>query len=34
VKEEELDELIGRIGQRELDPYSAAMELIEGEGFS
>lgn len=29
VKEEELDELIKRIGRRELDPYSAARGLIE-----
>jgi LAO/AO transport system kinase len=31
VKEEELDELIKRIGRRELDPYSAARKLIEKE---
>ncbi|HID62062.1 MAG TPA: methylmalonyl Co-A mutase-associated GTPase MeaB, partial [Anaerolineae bacterium] len=31
VKEGELDELIERIGRRELDPYSAARGLIEGE---
>jgi LAO/AO transport system kinase len=34
VKEGELDELIERIGQRELDPYSAARGLIEGERFA
>ena len=31
VREGELDELIERIGRRELDPYSAAKRLIEGE---
>ena len=34
VREGELDELIKRIGQRELDPYSAARRLIEGERFA
>jgi len=34
VREGELTELIERIGQRELDPYSAARKLIEGERFS
>jgi LAO/AO transport system kinase len=34
VREGVLDELIERIGQRELDPYSAARKLIEGERFS
>jgi LAO/AO transport system kinase len=34
VKEGELDELIERIGRRELDPYSAARKLIEGERFA
>jgi len=34
VREGELDELIERIGQRELDPYSAARGLIEGERFA
>ncbi len=29
VKEEEWDELIERIGRREMDPYSAARELVE-----
>jgi putative protein kinase ArgK-like GTPase of G3E family len=31
VEEGKLDELIERISQRELDPYSAARKLIEGE---
>jgi LAO/AO transport system kinase len=34
VKERELDELIERIGRREMDPYSAARRLIEGERFA
>jgi LAO/AO transport system kinase len=34
VREEEMNELIERIGLRELDPYSAARELIEGERFA
>jgi LAO/AO transport system kinase len=34
VKEGELDGLIERIGRRELDPYSAARKLIEGERFA
>ena len=34
VKEGELDEIIERIGRRELDPYSAARKLIEGERFA
>jgi len=35
LKEGELDELVERIGQRELDPYSAARRLIEeGERFA
>jgi len=34
VREGELDELIERIGRRELDPYSAARQLIERERFA
>ena len=34
VREGNLDELIERIGQREIDPYSAARKLIEGKWFS
>jgi len=34
VREGELDELIKRIGRRELDPYSAARQLIERERFA
>jgi LAO/AO transport system kinase len=35
VREGELDDLIERIGRRELDPYSAARKLIEkGEWFA
>jgi len=34
VRKGELDELIERIGRRELDPYSAARRLIEGERFA
>ncbi|TEU12834.1 MAG: methylmalonyl Co-A mutase-associated GTPase MeaB [Anaerolineales bacterium] len=34
VKEGELDDLIQRIGRRELDPYSAVRRLIEGEQFA
>jgi LAO/AO transport system kinase len=34
VGEGELEELIERIGRREMDPYSAARKLIEGERFA
>jgi LAO/AO transport system kinase len=34
VREGELDDLIERIGRRELDPYSAARHLIERERFA